>query len=190
MQSKINLMVSLAVFFVCSNLWANYPEDVYFFELEPAAWDYFVALNGDKISILRKLDIKDNNYSLNLTLTVQSRGENYRYELATALDDKGNMLLKSLSDEKNTMFFQNVTLFPSGDNMEEEAKIDISPDIIIYKPLLLSSRLRTEDLITYKLSIGGKDSLINLKYRGSIRSIEVGNVFFKRTTQRIFNNTK
>lgn len=188
---KEKLLLSL-LFFIVAPLRANYPEDVYFFELGPVAWDYYVSQEGSKMSFYRTLEITDEAFFLNIKVTLTHRGTQYLYTLRIRFDEKGNAFLQNFSDNRGPIAFSTAPLlFPAGFAMAESFNLLLAPGIGWRKDTTPSGDIRNPRAdVVFTLYLGDIPIDFTLRYREGIVLIRSGEHLFTKTTQRVYNNVR
>ena len=188
---KEKLLLCL-LFVVSVPLRANYPEDVYFFELGPTVWDYYVSQEGSKMSVHRSMEIVDDVFFLNMKITLSHRGAQYNYNLRLRFDEKGNAFLQSLKDERGDISFSTTPLlFPFGGVVSESFNLLLAPGIGWRKDITPKEDIRNPRAdIVFTLYLGDIPIDFTLRYRGGIVLIRSGEHLFTKTTQRVYNNVR
>ncbi|MGL5722290.1 MAG: hypothetical protein ACRCY4_07820 [Brevinema sp.] len=188
---KEKLLLCL-LFCVVAPLRANYPEDVYFFELGPIAWDYFVSQEGSKLSMYRTLEIVNEVFFLNIKIALDHKGIQYQYDVKMRFDDRGNAFLQSLSDDRGAITLSTMPLlFPAGESVAESFNLLLAPGIGWRKEPTPSESIRNPRAdVIFSLYLGDIPIDFTLRYREGIVFIRSGEHIFTKTTQRIYNNVR
>ena len=188
---KEKLLLCL-LFVIAVPLRANYPEDVYFFELGPTAWDYYVSQEGSKMSVARTVEIIDDVFFLNMKIALLHRGTQYHYNLRLRFDEKGNAFLDSLKDERGDISFSTTPLlFPHGGAVSESFNLLLASGIGWRKDITPNQDIRNPRAdVVFTLYLGDIPIDFTLRYREGIVLIRSGDHLFTKTTQRVYNSVR
>lgn len=189
-------MRSVAFLLLCltsaTGLWGSYPEDVYFFALNPAEWEYFASPQGNKLSVYRTLTIDGGEFSFNLQVNSVIEGEEFLYNFMMSLDEKGGVFLRSLSDGRSvSSFAQPLLIFPSGGEITQGKSLALAKDIVWETPDIPADAYRNPDAdISCRLFLGGRSIEVLLRYQKGISGFNLGGQWFTPVTRRVFNSIK